>query len=199
MQEVDSLVPFINDITTLTKYSAGNSDEKISTAKLPALLGTNAKFILNESVPQFNNKVIKLNELTGKTFTGYIYGGIRAVLPNNTPSFPSDYILKVFITPKSVNINNISSLVPSDFKLNQNYPNPFNPNTKIKFSIPVNSQTKMSVFDELGREVTRLVDKELNSGVYEVDWDGSGFASGVYYYKLEAGSFTEAHKMLLIK
>ncbi|MBK8552514.1 MAG: T9SS type A sorting domain-containing protein [Ignavibacteria bacterium] len=199
MQEYDSLVPFINDITTLTKYSGGNSDEKISQTKMPTLLGTNAKFILNGSVPQFNNKVIKLNELTARTYAGIIYGGIRAVLPNNTPSFPSDYILKVYITPKSVNINNISSNVPDKFELNQNYPNPFNPSTKIRFSIPENSQTKVLVYDELGREVTRLADNELNAGVYEVDWDGSGFSSGVYYYRLQTNSFTETKKMFLVK
>ncbi len=199
MQEIDSLVPFINDITTLTKNAAGVSDEKISQTKLPALLGTNAKFILNGSVPQFDNKVIKLNELTARIFVGIIYGGIRAILPNNTPSFPSDYILKVYITPKSVNINTISSNVPDKFELNQNYPNPFNPFTKIKFSIPENTKTKVLVYDELGREVARLVDKELSAGVYEADWDGSGFSSGIYFFRLQTNSFTDTKKMVLIR
>ena len=199
MQERDSLVPFINDITTLTKNSSGVSEEKISTVKMPALLGTNAKFILNNSVPQYSNKIIKLNELSGRTFVGYVFGGIRALLPNNTPSFPSEYIMKVYITPKSVNINNISSIIPDRFELSQNYPNPFNPSTKIKFSIPENSITKVTVFDYLGREVTRLVERDLNAGTYEVDWDGSGFASGVYYYKLETNLFSETKKMFLVK
>lgn len=199
MLEYDSLVPFINDITTLTKNAAGVSHEKISQTKMPALLGTNAKFILNGSVPQFNNKVVKLSELTTRTYAGIIYGGIRAVLPNNTPSFPSDYILKVYITPKSVNINNISGIVPDKFELYQNYPNPFNPITKIRFSISENSVTKVLVYDELGREVTKLVDSKLNAGVYEVNWDGSGFSSGVYFFRLQTNSYTETKKMLLIR
>jgi Secretion system C-terminal sorting domain len=203
-QEYDSLVPFINDITTLTKNSAGVSDEIISTTKMPTYLGTNAKFILNESVPHYSNKIIKLNELTGRTFVGYIYGGIRALLPNNTPSFPSDYIMKIYITPKTININPIGNTVPAAFTLEQNYPNPFNPATKIKFNLPSNSQIKLTVYDDLGREVTNLADSKLNAGVYEVEWDGSNFSTGVYFYKLEvsnssSGNFSLTKKMFLIK
>lgn len=199
MLQYDSLVPFIDDITTLTRNSSGVSDERISVNRLPALLGTNAKFILNESIPQYSNKIIKLNEISGRTFVGIIYGGIRAILPNNTPSFPSDYILKVYITPKTLNVNHIGNTVPQKYELGQNYPNPFNPETKIKFSIPSASFTRLSVYDELGREVTKLVESKLDAGVYELNWDGTGFSSGVYYYKLETGSFSETRKMFLLK
>lgn len=96
----DSLVPFIKDITTLTRFSDGSSEENISALELPELLGTNAEFILNDSVPHYDNEVIKLNEINGRTFAGYIFGGIRALLPNNTLSFPSEYIFKVYITPE---------------------------------------------------------------------------------------------------
>ncbi len=199
MLQYDSLVPFIDDITTLTKNSAGVSDERISVNRLPALLGTNAKFILSESVPQYSNKIIKLNEISGRTYAGIIYGGIRAILPNNTPSFPSDYILKVYITPKTVNVNHIGITIPENYELAQNYPNPFNPETNIKFSIPRAAYTKLSVYDELGREVTKLVDVKLDAGVYEMKWDGAGFSSGVYYYKLESNTFSETKKMFLLK
>ncbi len=197
--QYDSLVPFIDDITTLTRNSSGVSDERLSVNRLPALLGTNAKFILNESIPQYSNKIIKLHEISGRTFAGIIYGGIRAILPNNTPSFPSDYILKVYITPKTLNVNHIGNTVPQKYELGQNYPNPFNPDTKIKFSIPSASFTRLSVYDELGREVTKLVENKLDAGVYELNWDGTGFSSGVYYYKLETGSFSETRKMFLLK
>ncbi|MBK8980760.1 MAG: hypothetical protein IPM38_00180 [Ignavibacteria bacterium] len=66
---------------------------------MPALLGTNAKFILNRNIPHYDNEVIKLNQLTQRTFAGYIFGGIKAELPNNGPSTPSDYIFKVYINP----------------------------------------------------------------------------------------------------
>ena len=139
------------------------------------------------------------HELSGRTFVGYVYGGIRAILPNNTPSFPSDYVLKIYITPKTVSINNISSAVPDNFDLSQNYPNPFNPSTKIKFSIPENTFVNLSVYDDLGRELTNLVSSDLGAGSYEVDWDGSGFSSGVYYYKFETNLFSETKKMFLLK
>ncbi len=212
MQEYDSLVPFINDITTLTKNSAGVSEEIISNTKLPAYLGSNAKFILDPSVPQYSNNVIKLNELTGRTFAGYIYGGIRALLPNNTPTFPSDYVLKVYITPKQISINPIGNTVPDKFELSQNYPNPFNPVTKIKFSLAANSQISLTVYDGLGREVSNLVNssEKLSAGNYEISWDGSNFSTGVYFYRLEvnnsslglglgSGNFTITKKMFLIK
>ncbi len=207
MQEYDSLVPFIDDITTLTRHSDGTSEEVISAVTLPALLGTNAKFIPEPNVPHYDNSVIKLSELSGRTFAGYIYGGIRALFPNNTPSYPSDYILKVYINPNQINIKSIGNTVPSQFTLSQNYPNPFNPVTKIKFNVPVNSDVKLTVYDAMGREVTTLVDQKLNSGVYEASWDGSNFSSGIYFYKLTSGystsgngnNFAETKKMILLK
>lgn len=95
----DSLVPFIKDITTLTRSPNGSSEEKVLNLKFPALLGTNAKFILNESIPHYENDVIKLDQLTGRTFAGYIFGGIKSQLPNNGESSPSEYIFKVYVTP----------------------------------------------------------------------------------------------------
>ena len=195
----DSLVPFIDDITTLTKKSDGTSSEYLSSVKMPALLGTNARFILDPSISQTDNKIIKLNELSGRTFAGYIFGGIRALLPNNTPSFPSDYILKVYITPKTVNINHIGANVPDKFELSQNYPNPFNPVTNLRFGIPESGFTTLKIYDVLGNKVATLVNELLSPGNYQVQWDGSSFASGVYYYKLETNSFSETRKMFLLK
>jgi photosystem II stability/assembly factor-like uncharacterized protein len=93
---------------------------------------------------------------------------------------------------------------PDDFSLSQNYPNPFNPVTKIKFSIPhvevaYMRPVQLMVYDALGKEVAILVNQQLEPGTYEADWDASAFPSGVYYYKLESGSFTETKKMVLIK
>ncbi|MFN3871709.1 MAG: T9SS type A sorting domain-containing protein [Ignavibacterium sp.] len=93
--------------------------------------------------------------------------------------------------------------IPTEFSLNQNYPNPFNPSTKIKFSIPnVGSelaQTVLKVYDILGNEVATLVNEERPAGVYEVEFNASQLSSGIYFYKLSSGSFTEIKKMTLIK
>jgi hypothetical protein len=100
-----------------------------------------------------------------------------------------------------VGVQQITNSVPDKFSLEQNYPNPFNPTTKIRFSLPVSSDApvKLVIFDALGKEVETLVNENLKAGIYEVDFDGSIFASGVYYYKLNAGNFAETRKMILIK
>ena len=98
-----------------------------------------------------------------------------------------------------IGINQISSNVPSDFNLKQNYPNPFNPVTKIKYDILKSGIVKMSVYDLSGKVVRVLFNEHLSPGTYETSFDGSGFSSGVYFYKLESGSFSEVRKMTFIK
>ena len=89
--------------------------------------------------------------------------------------------------------------IAEGFKLSQNYPNPFNPATKIEISIPKSSAVKLIVYDILGRIITTLVNEKLNAGSYKVDFDGSDLSSGVYFYKLEAGSFVQTRAMILLK
>ena len=103
-----------------------------------------------------------------------------------------------------VGLNQISTEIPQVFSLSQNYPNPFNPSTKIKFSLPADvkrekSVVKLIIYDALGREVTTLVNEQLQPGTYEADWDASNYPSGVYFYKLMAGDFVTTKKMVLIK
>ena len=95
-------------------------------------------------------------------------------------------------------------LLPSEYVLNQNYPNPFNPSTTIKYSIP-NVGTghvptvRLIVYDVLGREVATLVNQQQKAGYYEVNWNASTNSSGIYFYKLNAGSFVETKKMILLR
>jgi len=85
------------------------------------------------------------------------------------------------------------------FTLSQNYPNPFNPATEIAFSLPENSHITLTVFNALGQKVATLVDEKKGAGSYQVRWDGAGFPSGVYFYRLETQGFTKTIKMLLMK
>lgn len=96
-------------------------------------------------------------------------------------------------------VHNISGEIPLNFSLSQNYPNPFNPVTNIKFDIPKSGFVKITVFDLLGREITRLVNEQMQPGSYNVDWDASNYPSGVYFYKLESEDFVESKKMVLVK
>jgi hypothetical protein len=89
--------------------------------------------------------------------------------------------------------------IPVSFNLFQNYPNPFNPVTKINFSLPEPGNVKLTVLDLLGREVSVLVNDKLAAGTYSADWDASIFSSGIYFYKMESGDFTEIRKMVLLK
>jgi hypothetical protein len=95
-------------------------------------------------------------------------------------------------------------VVPTEFILTQNYPNPFNPSTTFKFSVPQNMDVTIKIFDIAGREVKTLVSGKMTAGTYNVTWDGKNnsnemLASGVYFYKMSAGSFTDTKKMILVK
>ncbi|HEY5125563.1 MAG TPA: exo-alpha-sialidase [Ignavibacteria bacterium] len=101
-------------------------------------------------------------------------------------------------------IKNISSQIPSEFKLEQNYPNPFNPTTKIKFSFPSDikhemSNVKLVIYDITGKEVAILVNEQLQPGTYEVTFDGSNYSSGIYFYKLSTTEFTDTKRLVLLK
>jgi hypothetical protein len=111
-----------------------------------------------------------------------------------------------------IGIHPISSSLPKEFRLFQNYPNPFNPSTKIKFQIPLNKakpgsdvggerglSVRLIVYDILGRDIATLVNERLKPGTYEVEWEASNFPSGVYFYKLQAESFKQTKRMVLIK
>ncbi|MCC6866402.1 MAG: T9SS type A sorting domain-containing protein [Ignavibacteria bacterium] len=99
----------------------------------------------------------------------------------------------------TVGIQPEPNTIPTEFSLKQNYPNPFNPVTNIKFGIPSASFVKLVVYDITGREVAMLVNKQMNAGNYTVDFDASQFASGLYFYRIDANGFTDVKKMILIK
>ena len=88
---------------------------------------------------------------------------------------------------------------PTDFQLEQNYPNPFNPSTTITYQLPIASNVSLKVFDMLGREVATLVNERQNAGQYQVRFDATRLASGMYFYRLQAGGYIETKKMMLVK
>lgn len=92
-----------------------------------------------------------------------------------------------------------TSTVAEKYNLSQNYPNPFNPTTKINYTIPQSGNVKLSIYDALGHVVSSLVNQSQSAGNYEIEWNASSFATGVYFYKLEAGSFTSTKQMILVK
>jgi len=87
----------------------------------------------------------------------------------------------------------------NNFQLSQNYPNPFNPSTVIHFHLSSTAAVTLKIFDILGRELQTLVEQNLTEGDYSAEWDGTRFASGVYFYRLQAGTFVQTKKLLLLK
>jgi photosystem II stability/assembly factor-like uncharacterized protein len=99
----------------------------------------------------------------------------------------------------STSVNNNSNIISREYSLSQNFPNPFNPSTSIKYNIPVKSHVNMKVYNGVGKEIIELVNEVKVNGPHEIKFDAAHLPSGVYYYKLSAGSFSETKKMILIK
>jgi hypothetical protein len=99
----------------------------------------------------------------------------------------------------SVETHKVINNIPAEYGLFQNYPNPFNPATTISFSLPTGSFVSLKVFDLIGREVAIIVSQELFAGTYTRQWNATNMSSGIYFYRLQAGSFTETKKLILMK
>lgn len=108
------------------------------------------------------------------------------------------------ITDPAQDVQSLDGALPTSFDLQQNYPNPFNPTTDIKFDVPTRSLVKISIFNVLGQMTRELVNEDKEAGSYVVDWDGTSdggakVSSGIYFYRMEAGSYVETKKMMLLK
>lgn len=98
-----------------------------------------------------------------------------------------------------IGIDPLGNNIPGEYSLSQNYPNPFNPKTIISYGLKTAGNVKISVYDILGENIGVLLNEVRSAGNYSISWDASGFPSGVYFYKIEAGEFTANKKMILIK
>jgi hypothetical protein len=105
----------------------------------------------------------------------------------------------VVINITSTGVAEGKNIQPLEFSLRQNYPNPFNPSTSIQYSVAGNQNVTLKVFDVLGREIATLVNEQKAPGTYRVQFDGNKLGSGMYFYTLRAGSFTETKQMMLVK
>ena len=136
-------------------------------------------------------------------------GTFRTLLVGSTDLYAGSYGCGIWRRPLSeilVGVEESRPAAPSQFRLEQNYPNPFNPKTMLKYTMGGTrgqglgaSKTMLVVYDLLGREVAMLVDEVKAPGSYEVPVDGAGLASGMYIYRLTAGSFVQSKTMVLLK
>ncbi|MCY7361067.1 MAG: T9SS type A sorting domain-containing protein, partial [Ignavibacteria bacterium] len=109
-----------------------------------------------------------------------------------------------FNTDNLTNVNSSNPDIPYKFSLNQNYPNPFNPSTIINYTIPFSvkretSNVKLIIYNSSGKEVKVLVNENKSAGSYSVNWNASDFPSGIYYYTIKSGNYSDTKKMILLK
>lgn len=177
---------------------------------------------MGDSPPAIYTSVYFIDENTGwftssHSFGGSIYKSTNGGL-NWTTDFPTTQDKKLY----SIDFSNSSygwavgqagtvlgtadrvtgvsnNNIAGKYSLSQNYPNPFNPVTNIKYQITNNGIVTLKVFDIMGREISTIVNEKQNSGTYEVKFNANSIPSGVYFYRLQAGNFTDTKKMLLIK
>jgi hypothetical protein len=119
----------------------------------------------------------------------------------NTGRFLVDNTNSGILPPLGVptDVNDDPLLLPLDLILHQNYPNPFNPLTTIRFDLPMRSEVSLSVYNILGQKVATVIDRPLQAGKHEIEYDASNLASGVYFYRLKTGESAQTKKMLLVK
>ncbi len=112
---------------------------------------------------------------------------------------PTPIIQDVLWLTRATDVQQIDDMIPGTFELAQNYPNPFNPSTTIRYNLPEAGFVTLKVFNALGEEVALLVNQEQTAGVFEATFDASFLSSGIYFYRMESGTFVDTKKMILVK
>ncbi len=170
---------------------------------------TGRKCIETGTVQLFGNSFSKknFNPLFVLTASSRFYAkGIGLYYINEGDPFTTDYTLRgsyingvLYGDTTLTKVHQLNNTIPERFSLEQNYPNPFNPKTVIVYSLTGNRNVSLKVFDVFGKELITLVNEKQNAGSYAVDFNGEGFPSGVYFYRLKAGEFEETKRMILLK
>jgi len=162
-------------------------------------------FNLSQSVESGGSSVI-VTKKSGEAFSNTIFNNSEGLWQWYTDGEGNTWLnrIRVYITIVTGGIKEVVELNPMSYSLQQNYPNPFNPGTKIKYSIPESGNVSIVINDITGRKVIELLNGFQNAGTYEAVWDGkneSGLSvtSGMYFYSLKAGTFTQTKKMILMK
>lgn len=135
-------------------------------------------------------------QVTGLANSTLYYWHVNATNEAGTSEYSG---ARSFTTAAPVFVEQIDYEIPATFSLRQNYPNPFNPATKIEFSLPHQGHVTFNVYNSMGQEVAQLISKEMGAGTYTTEWNASGFASGIYFYRIQLGNSVINKKMILMK
>jgi hypothetical protein len=172
----------------------------------PAVSDTIVEIYWGSTLPR-TSKSIYLgfpNTLSGTTISGSIDQSVTRLISSDkwdTHTYVTNDPNSLFSPGQSPLILGIEreETIPQSYELSQNFPNPFNPATTISFSLPKNERVTLKIYDAIGREVATLINSDLSSGIYKYHWDANSMASGIYFYRITAGNFSKAKKMMLLK
>jgi hypothetical protein len=148
--------------------------------------------------------IVNMSTDGGQTFTtifeegGYYLSTAAATTLSYAPTSSTQWYTYYYPMSEILTLSPVKP-APETYKLYQNYPNPFNPKTNIKFDLPNNAFVSIKIYDILGREIKNLVNEKMSAGSHTIEFTASNFASGIYFYRIIAGSYTEVKKMALIK
>jgi hypothetical protein len=172
---------------------ATNASDKImySYANITTPATFSASVSISEHAPGWSARgyIPAMVELYQSSDVGIVWVGLDGA---NNKIYWDRYNAVVGVNPKG-------ELIPQDYSLSQNYPNPFNPSTKIEFTLPKDEFVSIKVYDILGKESAVLLSKDMKKGSYTIDFNASRLSTGIYFYKMTAGDFTDVKKMVLVK
>ncbi|HET9130974.1 MAG TPA: T9SS type A sorting domain-containing protein [Terriglobia bacterium] len=164
--------------------------------------GYGTLLLLGKSHQCLRLRQVEVAQYVHKGFEYFTEDGIVLLIDSDKSQHDTGNVAVTGITviaAPTVTSANEEYAAPGNFVLQQNYPNPFNPSTNVNFQLPIAVHARLDVFDVLGRRVTTLIDGRLNAGIHHAAFDGSKLASGVYFYRLQAGNFTSTKKLVLMK
>ena len=169
--------------------------------KFDRTIGISYLVILPPPIPPIQIPILYLHDYIWIAEDIWIVQGLIPPIEIDLSFIGQDTIYIPGLLTKLDKVTAIEEEIPiaNDFTLQQNYPNPFNPSTTIRFAVTSPSFTTLKIYNSLGEEVAVLLDKELTTGAYEVEWNAAGLPSGVYFYTLNTGGMVETKKMILIK
>ncbi|RFM23227.1 MAG: T9SS C-terminal target domain-containing protein [Candidatus Thermochlorobacter aerophilum] len=193
---------------SFAQLSGGNSYLDLQAARVDVVAGTDYHLVLSLANPASTDTLLIAGD------NGSVPTNRSSVFQNgqwanfdgaNSPLTGTARLSNLIIRPVITTVTGISSveretyLPPLQYELSQNYPNPFNPETTIRFSIARREEVLLEVFDVLGRKVATLVNEQLAPGSYVVRFNAATLSSGIYFYRMRAGAFSQSKKMMLIK
>jgi hypothetical protein len=208
---------FNTQTNTWSSLGTGSSNGVNSTVYTQAVSGsevvvggtfTQAGGVSANYVARFNTQTNTWSSLGTGSSNGVSGGGVNALAVSGSEVFVgggftlAGGIASTFIArwnSGTSRVEQLSPTAPKTFLLEQNYPNPFNPSTTIRYQLPVASEVKLEVYDVLGKKIATLVNERQSAGSYQVVWNASGLSSGTYFYRLQAGTFVETKKMIMVK